>query len=243
MSRTIKDIPYGVLARQAVEHGFIDRNSYRGYRRLFGYRSCMIRFDIAVDAHDPMLLHDWKRWANDVREEYPLDYTVEYDVDNVSHQLVDYRDDDSIDYVDVPLYEQSWITRVYRESPVLDRLWNDYNPEKYALNTNASLRNAPKINVIHASITLQKDVSDKERMRQIYWLADVPAYMESLGDKHYKYGMDKRWYNDHEDIYPERSTVKSQLRKAANMYNSGYLDDDYDDDIVYQSKPEVLWSL
>ena len=243
MSRTIKDIPYGVLARQAIDHGFIDRNRYsHGYCRLFDHRSYVIRFDIAVDAHDDMLLHYWKRWAEDVREEYPLDYTVEYGVNNVRRQLVDR--DDGIDYVDVPVYEKTCITRAHTTGEsVLDRLWNDYNPEKYALNINASLRNAPKINVIHASITLQNDVSDRDRMRRIYWLADVPAYMESLGDRHYKYGMSRRWYNDHEDIYPERSTVKSQLRKAANMYNSGCLDDDYDDDIVYRSKPEVLWDL
>jgi hypothetical protein len=238
MSRTIKDIPYRVLAEHAYDKGYIDHS--RGIR-FHAYQDT-VSFSIAIDDSNDALKNDWMAWVNLIREHFTVISSIQRHVKN--HYSIPVVDDEPISGIQ---YERVWTwhgsgfggTSSY-DQKFIDFLNEECNPYSFALDIKQSLRNVDYVDVMTCKVIM--NTRSRSDAYEIMRNADVNAYIayKGSGDRHYKYGM-KSYLSKHEDIYVSRASVRDELVKARNAYNSGEDMDDYDSPDIYQNKPEVEW--
>lgn len=241
MSRTIKDIPYRVLAEKAYARGFVDND------RISRYHYCyddIVSFTIAIDSNNTALRHDWVSWVNALKTLFPVITHISNHVKN--EYFIDFIDDEPIRRV-VYAKAFSWIGAEYQDwyaryysNKFIDTVNNQCNPYSFALDVNQSLAHTDYVDVIECKVIMNTRKHDNRQ--DVIRDADVNAYIAYKGarDKHYKYGM-KNYLSKHEDIYASRASVRDELIRAKNSYNSGEDMNDYDSPEVYQNKPEVEW--
>lgn len=241
MSRTIKDIPYHVLAEKAYARGFVDNDRVSGYHYRY---DDIVSFTIAVDSNNTALRHDWLSWVNALKTLFPVITHISNHVKN--EYIIDEIDDEPIRRVAYAkafrwIGAESWNRHGrYYGDKFIDTINDQCNPYSFALDINRSLAHTDYVDVIECKVIM--NTREHDDRWDVIRTADVNAYIAYKGarDKHYKYGM-KSYLGKHEDIYASRASVRDELIRARNSYNSGEDMDDYDSPEVYQNKPEVEW--
>jgi hypothetical protein len=247
VSRTIKDIPNHVLKDKATRSGFTDHNGeirLNWSRRVFGSKT-FVSFIIAVEDKNEALIHDWVEWGKTIPIDLVdgihtdgIDVTVERNVPNDSK--FDTPDSDNKIITQESIYTRSWVgydtgrpSLMYAVKPIINIINEHHLPKASSLDINRNLSNCKKVAIITVIINVITNHADNT-------MPDVNSYLASTHDKHYRH-MIKRHYRDVEKYYPSRSSIKNRLRKTVKDANNGLIDEDFEDIIIDDDRPKIVW--
>lgn len=236
MSRTIKDMSFNAMERKAIARGFVNNDVYYGVQhRDDQLLACM---DIVIEHGNDFLEDDWLSWLDDVNAEFPnIVHDMERDVNNImptgEHDDACGIDDDHKHYSH--RYERTVNIIGNRASAMMaGRILEAFDPARHSLDVHRTVRTASRVDVIHVYRMVHY------RYHEVCY-ADVRGYvrMMSAHDHHYSH-KSSRWSDD-VWVRDDSAGVRDGLHKAVLMYNSGIMDDDYDDGIVYGRRRMVGW--